>query len=301
MILVTGATGFVGSEVIRRASKRGWRVRGLARRPDRAETLGRLPHVELFRGDVTEAADLDEALEGVTAVVHLVGIITATKEQGFEEVHVGGTRAVLEAAARAGVPRFVHMSALGVVEGRDVTEYFRTKWEAEEAVRASGLSTTIFRPSTIFGKDSEFFALLAKMLRWSPGVLPLPGGGRQRLQPVWVGDVAECFLQAARMERSPEEVYDVGGPETLELRDVVATMARAIGRRHPAIVPLPMTPLAALAGLAEKLIPALPVTEDQLKMLQIGSVTSPDAAKALRRDFEIEHARLSEKAPEWFA
>lgn len=301
MILVTGATGFVGSEILRRASRRGWRARGLARHPDRAEPLGRLPHIELFRGDVTDPAELDEAMEGVTSVIHLVGIIAAKDEQGFEKVHVGGTRATLEAAVRAGVPRFVHMSALGVVEGRDVTPYFRTKWEAEEAVRASGLSTTIFRPSTIFGRDSEFFALLAKMLRWSPGLLPLPGGGRQRLQPVWVGDVAECFLQAARMERSPEDVYDVGGPEVLELRDVVSALAVAVGRRAPAIVPLPMKPLGALAGLAEKIVPALPVTEDQLKMLEIGSETSPEAIKALRRDFEIEHARLSEKAAEWFA
>ncbi|HET9333149.1 MAG TPA: complex I NDUFA9 subunit family protein [Gemmatimonadota bacterium] len=301
MILVTGATGFVGSEILRRASRRGWRARGLARHPDRAAPLGRLPHVELFRGDVTDPAELDEAMEGVTAVIHLVGIIAAKDEQGFEKVHVGGTRAALEAASRAGVPRFVHMSALGVVEGRDVTPYFRTKWEAEEAVRASGLSTTIFRPSTIFGKDSEFFALLAKMLRWSPGLMPLPGGGRQRLQPVWVGDVAECFLQAVRMERSPEDVYDVGGPEVLELRDVVSALAVAVGRRAPAIVPLPMKPLGALAGLAEKIVPALPVTEDQLKMLEIGSETSPEAIKALRRDFEIEHARLSQKAPEWFA
>lgn len=301
MILVTGATGFVGSEILRRASRRGWRARGLARHPDRAEPLGRLPHIELFRGDVTDPAEMDEAMEGVTSVVHLVGIIAATDEQGFEKVHVGGTRAALEAAARASVPRFVHMSALGVVEGRDVTPYFRTKWEAEEAVRASGLSTTIFRPSTIFGRDSEFFALLAKMLRWSPGLLPLPGGGRQRLQPVWVGDVAECFLQAARMERSPEDVYDVGGPEVLELRDVVSALAVAVGRRAPAIVPLPMKPLGALAGLAERIVPALPVTEDQLKMLEMGSETSPEAIKALRRDFEIEHARLSEKAAEWFA
>jgi NADH dehydrogenase len=301
VILVTGATGFVGSEILRRASLRGWRVRGLARHPDRAEALGRLPHVELFRGDVTDPGELDEAMEGVTSVIHLVGIIAAPDEQGFEKVHVGGTRAALEAASRAGVQRFVHMSALGVVEGRTVTPYFRSKWEAEEAVRASGLSATIFRPSTIFGKDSEFFALLAKMLRWSPGVLPLPGGGRQRLQPVWVGDVAECFLQAARMERSPEDVYDLCGPEVLELRDVVAALAVAVGRRAPVIVPLPMKPLGVLAGLAEKIVPALPVTEDQLKMLEIGSETSPEAVKALRRDFEIEHARLSEKAPEWFA
>ena len=301
MILVTGATGFVGSEILRRASRRGWRVRGLARHPDRAEPVGRLPHVELFRGDVTERSELDEAMEGVTSVIHLVGIIDESGGASFEEVHVGGTRAVLEAADAAGVPRFVHMSALGVVAGRGATEYFRTKWEAEEAVRASGLSATVFRPSIIVGKDSELVDMLAKALRWSPGVLPLPGGGRQRLQPVWVGDVAECFLQAARMERSPEETYEVGGPEVLELRDVVGALARAAGRRTPVVLPLPTGPLVALARLAETVVPGIPVTADQLRMLEIGSESSPDAVRVLRRDFEIEHARLSEKAAEWFA
>jgi len=299
VILVTGATGFIGSEVMRRASRRGWRVRGLARHPDRAEALGRLPHVELFRGDVTDPADLDEAMEGVTAVIHLVAIIVATREQGFRKVNLEGTVATLEAAARAGVPRFVHMSALGVEEGRDVTAYFRTKWEAEETVRASGLSTTIFRPSLVFGRDSEVFGPLARVVRYSP-VVPLPGGGRQRFQPVWVGDVAECFLQAARMERSPEPVYEVGGPEVLALREVVHALAEAMGRRRPAIVPLPVGPLERLARIGEKVLPKPPVTADQLRMLELGSVTSPEALKALKRDFEIEHARLGDKAGGWF-
>ncbi|HET7691606.1 MAG TPA: SDR family NAD(P)-dependent oxidoreductase, partial [Gemmatimonadota bacterium] len=185
MILVTGATGFIGSEILRRASKRGWRVRGLARHPDRAEELGRLPHVELFRGDVTEPDDLDEAMESVTAVIHLVGIIAPSRGQTFDAVHVGGTQAVLEAAARAGVQRYVHMSALGAPEARDATDYFRTKWEAEEAVRESGRSATIFRPSIVFGRDSDLFRPLARAVRLSPAI-PLPGGGRQRLQPAWV-------------------------------------------------------------------------------------------------------------------
>ena len=299
MILVTGATGFIGSEILRRASLRGWRVRGLARRPDRAEELGRLPHVELYRADITEPDDLDEAMEGVTTVIHLVGIIVATREQGFDEVHVGGTRAALEAAARAGIRRFVHMSALGAPEGRESTAYFRTKWEAEEAVRSSGLSATVFRPAVVFGRDSAFIRPLCKAVRLSP-VLPLPGGGRQRLQPVWVGDVAECFLQAARMERSPEPVYEVGGPEVLELREVVGALAEAMGRRRPAILPLPVGPLKALAGLGEKTLPSPPVTADQLRMLEQGSVASPESIRALRRDFEIEHARLVDKASEWF-
>ncbi|CAN5839477.1 complex I NDUFA9 subunit family protein [soil metagenome] len=299
MILVTGATGFIGSEILRRASRRGWRVRGLARRPDSAEALGRLPHVELFRGDVTDPDDLDEAMEGVAAVIHLVGIIVPTRGQGFADVHVGGTRNVLAAAGRAGVPRFVHMSALGAPEGRGLTEYFRTKWEAEEAVRESGLSATIFRPAPVFGRDSALFAPLARAVRWIP-LLPLPAGGRQSLQPVWVGDVAECFLQATRMERSPEPVYDAGGPEVLELREVVGELADAMGKRRPAILPLPVAPLRWLARVGEKTLSSPPFTADQLRMLALESKAAPESLRALRRDFEIEHARLADKAGDWF-
>lgn len=300
MILVTGATGFVGAEILRRASRRGWRVRGMARRPDRAGELGRLPHVELFRGDVTEPDDLDEAMEDVDAVIHLVGIIAPTKRQTMEAVHVGGTRNVLAAAARAGVRRHVHMSALGVERARELTEYFRTKRAAEEAVRESGLSATIFRPSIVFGIEGELIAQLSRAVRWSP-VIPLPAGGRSILQPVWIGDVAECFLQAARMEATPRPVYDVVGPEVLTLAEVTRTLARAMGRRPRPVVPVPMGLARLAAGIVETLWPGTPpVTVDQLKMLGIENVSDEEGERALARDFELERPRLADVAPEWF-
>ncbi len=297
MILVTGATGFIGAEILRRGSARGWRMRGLARRPDRAEALGRLPHVELFRGDIGETGDLGEALEGVTALVHLVGIIVETRAQSFRETHVTGTENVLRAARNAGVRRYVHMSALDVEAGRNSSEYYRTKWAAEEAVRASGLTATIFRPSLVFGPDDEFFNRLALGIRWSP-VVPLPGGGRTRFQPVWVGDVAECFLQAARMEATPEPVYDLAGPVVLTLREIVSVLARILGKRR-ATVPVPVAPLKLAAGLAERILSRPPLTRDQLKMLALDNVSDRESIRALKRDFEIEHARLADKAPAW--
>ena len=303
MILVTGATGFVGAEILRRASRRGWRVRGLARHPEKAEPLGRLPHVELFRADIDDPPELDEAMADVEAVVHLVGIIAPTREQGFEQVHVEGTRNVLDAARRAGIRRFVHMSALGVERGRGLTAYFDTKWRAEEAVREAareqGVSTTIFRPSLIFGPDDEFFNRLARVVRWSP-VVPLPGGGDQRFQPVWVGDVAECFLQAARAGSTPRDTYEVGGPDVLTLREIVQVLAEILGKRR-AVVSLPVAPLRLAAAAAERALAEPPLTRDQLKMLEIPSVVEPNAIKALTRDFEIEHARLARKAPDWLA
>lgn len=303
MILVTGATGFVGAEILRRASRRGWRVRGLARQPEKAEALGRLPHVELFRADINDPPELDEAMVDVEAVVHLVGIIVPVRNQGFEEVHVVGTRNVLEAARRAGVRRFVHMSALGVEQGKGLTAYFDTKWRAEQTVReavwGSDLAATIFRPSLIYGPDDKFFNQLARVVRWSP-VVPLPAGGSQQFQPVWVGDVAECFLQAVRAESTPRDTYEVGGPEVLTLHEVVDVLA-GILRKHRAVVPLPVAPLRLAAGVAEKVFPRPPLTRDQLKMLELPSVVDPKALRALTRDFEIEHARLADKAPEWLA
>lgn len=297
MILVTGATGFVGAEILRRASRRGWRVRGLARHPERAEPLGRLPNVELFRGDVTRPRDVAEALEDVEAVIHLVGIIVETRGQSFEQAHVEATRNVVEATRRAGIPRYVHMSALGVEQGRDASEYYRTKWRAEEIVRDAGLATTIFRPSLVFGRDDEFFNRFARILRWSP-VVPLPAGGRSRYQPVWLGDVAECFLQATRMPSTPEPIYDVAGPEVMTLREIVRTLMDVTGRRRLTLA-FPLTPLRLAAAVMETALPAPPLTQDQLRMLSIDNVSDRAGQRALRRDFEIEHARLADKAAAW--
>jgi len=299
VILVTGATGFIGAEILRRASRRGWRVRGLARHPERAEALGRLPHVELFRGDVSRPDELHEALEGVETVIHLVGIIVETRAQSYEDVHVTGTRNAVEATRRAGISRYVHMSALGVEAGRDVSDYYRTKWRAEEIVRGAGLESTIFRPSVVFGRDDDFFNRFVRILRWSP-VVPLPAGGRSRFQPVWIGDVAECFLQATRMERTPEPAYDVAGPEIMTLKEIVRTLMEVTGRRRP-IVALPVAPLRLGAAVLETALPSPPVTRDQLRMLSIDNVSDRAGQQALRRDFEIEHARLADKAAAWLA
>lgn len=191
------------------------------------------------------------------------------------------------------------MSALGVEAGRDVSDYYRTKWRAEEIVRGAGLESTIFRPSVVFGRDDDFFNRFVRILRWSP-VVPLPAGGRSRFQPVWIGDVAECFLQATRMERTPEPAYDVAGPEIMTLKEIVRTLMEVTGRRRP-IVALPVAPLRLGAAVLETALPSPPVTRDQLRMLSIDNVSDRAGQQALRRDFEIEHARLADKAAAWLA
>ena len=256
-----------------------------------------MPHVELFRGDVSDPDDLDEALEGVKVVIHLVGIIVATRDQSFERAHVVGTKTVLEAITRAGVRRYVHMSALGVEAGRGLSEYYRTKWAAEQVVRASDVDATVFRPSVIFGPGDDFVNQLARVIRLSP-VVPLPGGGTTRFQPVWVGDVAECFLQAARMGSTPRPVYDVVGPEIVSLREIVIQLANAMDRRRKTMA-VPIGPLRVGAAIAERILPRAPLTRDQLAMLARDNTADPESVARLLQDFEIEHAGLQEKLPGW--
>ena len=233
--------------------------------------LGAITRIE---GDVLARGGLEEGMAGCDAVIHLVGIIREQRGAGvtFERVHLDGTRNVLEAAKTAGVRRYLHMSALGTRPGA-AARYHRTKWAAEEAVRASGLAWTIFRPSIIYGRGDGFVTMLASMVRRLP-VVPVIGSGSQRLQPIPVEQVAAGFEGALERPATIEKTYEVGGPDTVTMLELLDLIARALGRRRvrKAYVPLAvMTPLARLLHP----LPGFPVTPDQLLMLGEDSVCDP--------------------------
>ena len=236
MILVTGGTGFVGREVVAALLARGHRVRLLVRNPRRAAAWAHHPQVEIIRGDALQPETLPPALQGVETVVHLIGIIAETSKVTFEQAHTGATRHLLEAARGTGVTRWLQMSAEGTRMGA-TSRYHRTKWQAEELVRGSGLDWTIFRPSLIYGHD-EYDRLLNLLRRvLSPPLslltldsLPLLEEGKPLVQPVSVREVAHCFAQAVTHAGSIRKTYDLVGPVAFSWREMVEKIALDLGR-----------------------------------------------------------------------
>jgi NADH dehydrogenase len=280
LVLVTGGTGFIGPHVVHALRARDVGVRALVRDPARARKLSAWG-VELVQGDVTDPASVRAAVDGVEAVIHLVAII-AGRPADFERVMAQGTRDLVAAAKDAGVRRFVLASALGLDEStKDRVPYYRAKWEMERAVEESGLDFVIFRPSFVFGKDGGVLPTFVRLARYSP-VTPVVGPGTQRLQPIWVEDLAEYYARSLEEPGVANRTFEVGGPDAPTWNEFWDRLKRVLGARRPTIH-VPFGLMRAQAALTERL-PGAPVTRDQLTMLQLGDnvVSSPDAVETFR-------------------
>lgn len=281
MILVTGGTGFVGGHLIRRLRQEGLPVRALARHPDRVQPLKDLG-VQVVPGDISDKVSLEKAAEGIERVIHLVGIIQETPGVTFRGVHVEGTRNVIEAARKAGVRHFFHQSALGTRPGAK-SEYHRTKWEAEELVRQSGIPHTILRPSLIYGPGDKFTIRLSEMLKRAP-VMPVIGSGKYRVQPIYIDDVVSCMVKVVIGDAFLNEIYEIGGPDQLTYKEVTAAIAEVMGLKRLA-VHVPLFFVKPIAHALETVLSNPPLTTDQLIMLQEDNVCS---MRDIRDAFGIE-------------
>lgn len=273
LVAMTGATGYVGSAILRKLLRRDHEVRALVRQLERAGALRDLG-VELVPGDLADAGALRRLVEGAGAVVHLVGIIAESGSQRFDSVHVAGTRAIVTAAREARIPLLAHMSALGARADARATPYHRTKWAAEEAVRSSGIPHAILRPSIVAGAGNAPLGMMADMIRFAP-LVPVIGDGRYEMEPVWLGDVAEAF--ALTLERAElRGTFELGGPERLSYHQMLDRLEAALGVHRPRVrVPVGVARFAAVAGTA---LPGIaPITPGQLQMLLEGSTTADNA------------------------
>ncbi|HUZ83417.1 MAG TPA: NAD-dependent epimerase/dehydratase family protein [Gaiellales bacterium] len=275
IVLVTGASGFVGRSVVSRLRAGGHEVR---------------PFSRAAGGNVTDPDALRRSVEGVDAIVHLVAIL-AGSDADFVAVNEQGTRNVVAAARDAGVRRLLHMSAAGVDERHAaMTRYWRTKYAGRLAVTGSGLDWTVFEPSFVFARGAGAFRDFEWLTRLP--VTPVIGDGRYRHQPVWVGDVAAAFATALERPHTVGRSYQLGGPQLLEFDDLLDEISRVTGRRpHPKLhVPAGVMMLQARL-LLHRLPPPLHVTPEQITMLLEG--TECDLAP-VRADLGLDPASLAE-------
>lgn len=277
-VAVTGATGFVGRNVVNELLRRGHAVTVSARHPDLVRSRFNWP-VRAVSGDILDPKSLEAAFSGSDAVIHLVGIINTSGGHSFDEIHRQGTENVVVAARRAGALRYVHMSAMGS-SPTSPSEYGRTKAAAEDAVRRSKLGWTILRPSIIFGRGERFATLLAGVVRANPGFIPVIGKGTTKFMPVSVLEVARIFAGALEKPESEGRSFEIGGPEILDMNAIYREIAAALGTPRKPLVHLPVWWGRLLALVLERL-PAPPLTRDQLRSLAADNVGDIEPTSAL--------------------
>ena len=261
-IAITGGTGFVGSHLSNELVDRGHEVTAVSRNPQKTD----FPiddEVELRKGDVTDRDTLD--FENHDVVVHLVALSPLFKPPvPYEKVHVEGTKNVIEACENQDVDELVHLSALGTSLDDD-TEYGRTKAKAEKMVKESSLNWTVFRPSVIFGEGGEFIGFSKKLS--TPIVTGLPGGGKTKFQPIWVGDVVDGVADSIEdREKYGGRTFDIAGPEILSLRKITEMAYQADGSKTR-VLPVPMAFAKIGLSIAEH-IDAAPMGKDQYRSLK---------------------------------
>jgi NADH dehydrogenase len=273
-VLVTGGTGFVGPHVVRALAAAGHDLKLLVRDSTRSRDLPGQPVV----GEMTNTVSIGHAVEGVDAVVHLVAIRQGRREQ-FERVMEQGTRDLVAAAKAAGVTRFVLMSALGTnEETKDLVPYYHAKWEMEQAVESSGIDHVIFRPSFVFGRESGILPTFRRLARLTP-VTPVVGSGEQRIQPIWVDDVAAYFAAAVDKPLTKNRTFELGGPDAVSWNEFWRRLRVSLGIKRRPTLHVPIRLMRANALLTERLPGNIPLTRDLLTMLEHGdNVVSNDEA-----------------------
>ena len=283
MILVTGATGFIGRHLVKRLAQNGERLRCLVRDVRRAEQILPADAVELVQGDTTRAATLATVLQGVDTVIH-AAFMTADRKQSagnrYYETNVQGTANLIEAARAAGVARIIEMSGLGTHPDKPGT-YMQGRYEAERMVKESGLAWTIIQPSVLFGKGAPFIKGLTDLIRTSP-VVPLIGGGKMQFQPIYVEDVVTVVLKVLQEpERIRNQTYTIGGPEYYTFTQIIVLLLQTM---HKSRVKAPApTPLVGIgAAIMEAILPKPPLTKAAMALFTFDNITDLDSVE---RDF----------------
>jgi NADH dehydrogenase len=238
MILVAGGTGFVGSAIVRELVRQGKPVTVMSHRPDAARRKFAGMPVEVRAGDVRDAESLKAAVAGMDTIISTMQfpnfpVENKGKGHTFEEIDALGNERLVAAAKEAGARTYIYLSGNGAApDGK--RHWFRAKWRAEEAVRNSGLRYTILRPSWVFGPDDDALNRIAGFARRLP-FIPVIGGGNQRMQPVFVNDVAQAVVRSVGSPSAANQTFEIGGPEIMTMNDIIRTVLHVMGKKKPLI------------------------------------------------------------------
>jgi NADH dehydrogenase len=276
-VAVTGASGFLGRQVVRSLVERKYKVRAIVHRKQTPEMLD-APGVEVFVGDVQDLEIMRQAVKGCDWLIHLAAILRERGGITYRMVNELGTGMVFAAAKTAKISRAVNVSAIGAAPDSP-TPYLTSRWIGERVAQKSGVATATVRFSALFGEGDEFINALAALVRLSP-VVPIAGSGKNRFQPLAVDDAAEAVVSAIEGGVRPGSIVDLGGPEILTYNEIVDTVAAELNRKILK-VHAPLGALYPLAALAQRIIKTPPVTTAQLKMLRGDSVPSGSHFEAI--------------------
>jgi NADH dehydrogenase len=300
-VVLFGGTGFIGSHLAARLAERDVGIVAPTRHEAHAMHLMPLG-VDIVEADIHDDATVRRLVAGKDAAINLVGILQGRRGTPygpeFRHVHVELPRRIVAACAAEGVPRYLHMSALGA-DRNGPSMYQRSKGDGElAAVSDPSVAATIFRPAVVFGPEDNFLNMFARLQRHLP-VVPL-AGARARFQPVYVGDVAEAFAQALRMPESRRRVVELGGPGIYTLAELVRLAGRYAGHPRP-ILALPDA-LARLQALLFELLPGTTMlSRDNLDSMKVDNVVKPSREVLTAEALDIKLTALESVAPQYLA
>ena len=288
MILITGATGFVGRALVRQLSSIGYPLRALIRPSSRTPRLPKGVPVEVAVVSLADTRGLRAAMRDVETVIHLASAENQGSRGNLLTTDIQGTQNLVEAAADAGVDRFLYLSHLGAARASGYPA-FKAKGIAEESIRAGKTPYTIIRTSLVYGPEDHFTNNIARLIRYSPGVFPVPKGGRVVVQPVWVEDLVTCIIWSLQNESTLNQVYEVGGNEFFTLQQIVEIIMD-VTRRRRFLAPLSPITLRAITVFLEGVLPNFPISSFFLDYFAVNRTTSVDA---MPRYFGLMPARFS--------
>lgn len=277
LVTVFGGSGFVGRYLVKRLAQTGVRIRVAVRRPDSAQFLkpiGRVGQVVPVQANLRDEASVRAAMVGSDTVINLIGILDQKGRQKFDALHSEGATRIGQLSAELGVTRLIHLSSLGASEDAP-SHYLRSKYAGEAGLMAGYPDATIIRSSVMFGREDDFFNRFALLLRLMP-VFPLLNGGQARLQPIYVGDVADAIMATLENDTTKGQTLEVGGPHVVTLQQILEFVAETI-ERNRIFIPQPYI-FSLMTGAMLGFFPASQLTADQVRSLKVDNVVSGENA-----------------------